>query len=169
MEVEKVSKLTEIPTHLPGDDECTGEVTICSWSGGVEVVSGMEGFSGLLEHPSPFSGCSKNLVRMGWDYREDVFNGFLPVLNPNGFMTGWWWVVTTWRKIPGKPEREVSSAVGAWAICNCESSMLLSHWVMRHDRLGNAGIKLTYGLWIVPKAKNRACLWCFGVFVFLLC
>lgn len=128
------------------DDECTGEVTKCSRSG-VGAVSGMEGFSGLLEHPSPLAGFSKSFVRTGWDCREGVFNGLLPVLNPNGFMTGWWWVVTTWRKTPRKSKREVSSQLLEHELS--QQAVIVIHpcywsrWVMRNDRLGNAGIKFT--------------------------
>lgn len=103
---------------------------------------GWRHFQGLLEHPSPFAGCSKIFVRMGWDCREGVFNGFLPVLNPNGFMTGWWWVVITWRKTRWKFEREVSSQLLEHELS--QQAVIVNHpcyrWVMRNDRLGNVGI-----------------------------
>lgn len=61
-QVDKVSKETEIPTHLPGDDECTGEVTIC---GGVGVVSGMEAFPGLAGAPLSFRWLQQDLCKDG--------------------------------------------------------------------------------------------------------
>lgn len=119
----------------------------------------MEGFPGLL---SPFAGCSKSFARMRWDCREGVFNGLLPVLNPNGFMTGWWWVaddelLPPEGKHPGsRREREVSSQLLELSqqAVTVNSPILLSRWVMRNDRLGNVGIKFTCGLCQKPKMEH---------------
>lgn len=62
------------------------------------------------------------------------------------------------RKTPGKPERGVLSAVGVVAApgsCTHESPALLSGWIIRNDRLGNVGIKLSCELCQKPQPNQN--------------
>lgn len=108
--------------------------------------------------PTPFTGCHKSCGTKGWVCRRGVFNELLAVLSRNVFMTDWWWVVTTWRKTPRKPERGVLSAVGVVAAPGSrtrESPALLSGWIIRNDRLGNVGIKLKCELCQKPQPNQN--------------
>lgn len=140
-----------------------------SSTGGWPHVEDPAAWGQFLGWSVPWGCCApRQLHSEALSLQAIVFDGLLAVLNPNGFTTGWWWVVTTWRKTPRKPERE-RCPLGGWS-CSCESPVLLSAWVIRNDRLGNVGIKLTCELCQKPQPnQNQSTSAGFGSCFFSFC